>query len=48
MTDDSAPQHQTDPRQAEQAADDQPTVRLDQGDPDATRPMSLADLLNSD
>ena len=29
-------------------ADEQPTMRLAPADPDATRPMSLADLLNSD
>jgi hypothetical protein len=29
-------------------ADNQETVRLDKPDPDATRPMSLADLLDSD
>jgi hypothetical protein len=48
MTHDSAPQHQTEPQQAEPPADEQPTVRLDSADPEATRPMSLADLLNSD
>lgn len=29
-------------------ADEQPTLRLAPADPEATRPMSLADLLNSD
>jgi len=28
--------------------DEQETLRLDQPDPDATRPMSLADLLDTD
>ncbi|MET7426021.1 hypothetical protein [Dactylosporangium sp. NPDC005555] len=48
MTEQSAPQHESDAEQP--AADEQPTVRLDdrRDDPDATRPMSLADLLNSD
>jgi hypothetical protein len=38
------------PALAETSADEQETVRLDQPDPDATRPMSLADLreLNGD
>jgi hypothetical protein len=40
------PQHDADAEQP--AADEQPTVRLAPADPDATRPMSLADLLNSD
>ena len=39
-------QHRSDAEQP--AADEQPTVRLAPADPDATRPMSLADLLNSD
>ena len=39
-------QHGSDAEQP--AADEQPTVRLAPADPDATRPMSLADLLNSD
>jgi hypothetical protein len=32
----------------EVSADEQETLRLDQPDPDATRPMSLADLLDND
>jgi hypothetical protein len=46
------PRHGTDTHDrtdAEQpAADEQPTVRLVPADPDATRPMSLADLLGND
>ena len=48
-TPETSPQHHADAAEAEQpAADEQPTVRLAPADPDATRPMSLADLLNSD
>jgi hypothetical protein len=46
------PRHGTDAHDradAEQPpADEQPTMRLTPADPDATRPMSLADLLDSD
>lgn len=42
-----APQHNE--YVAEQPpGDEQPTMRLEPADPEATRPMSLADLLNSD
>jgi hypothetical protein len=33
-----------DPSVTEASADEQDTLRLDQADPDATRPMSLAEL----
>ncbi|WP_327006440.1 hypothetical protein OHA72_03665 [Dactylosporangium sp. NBC_01737] len=46
------PQHGTDAQHGtdleQPPADEQPTMRLAPADPDATRPMSLADLLNSD
>lgn len=45
-TPDATPQHRSDAEQP--PADEQPTMRLEPADPDATRPMSLADLLNSD
>jgi hypothetical protein len=45
-TPETSPQHQSDVEQP--PGDDQPTVRLQSEDPEATRPMSLADLLNSD
>ncbi len=55
MTQPTSPQHGPGPSDAsgpgdteQPAADEQPTVRLAPADPDATRPMSLADLLNSD
>ena len=32
------------PEPADSSADEQETIRLDQQDPDATRPMSLAEL----
>ncbi|MFC5000485.1 hypothetical protein ACFPIJ_21930 [Dactylosporangium cerinum] len=49
-TPETSPQHHPDPNPGagQPAADEQPTVRLAPADPDATRPMSLADLLDSD
>ena len=37
-----------DPTLGETSADEQDTLRLDQSDPDATRPMSLAELRELD
>ena len=45
-TPETSPQHHPDAEQP--PGDEQPTMRLEPADPDATRPMSLADLLNSD
>ena len=45
-TPEGSPQYGADAEQP--PADEQPTMRLQPADPEATRPMSLADLLDSD